>query len=213
MPPSPQALLDEIRAIADEGGWVFLALLCLAFGIAYTLLNLWHALRLPEASLLAPRQWRRLLSRESVLGIAARAGGAGADAAAADESELLAAFDDPDKLAARLAEEGQRLFARSERRFPFAFILISAAPLIGLLGTVSGMFTTFRGMAVRSASAPIDVISEGISQALITTQTGLVIGVPTFILCAWLKSRHDALVIRYRRLESQLVLRAEGREP
>ncbi len=83
--------------------------------------------------------------------------------------------------------------------------MIGAAPLVGLLGTVSGMFTTFHGMSTASASAPVDVISAGISQALITTQTGLVIGVPTYIVCAWLKSRYENLVLRFRQLESQLL--------
>jgi biopolymer transport protein ExbB/TolQ len=67
------------------------------------------------------------------------------------------------------------------------------------------MFKTFRGMSAEAIAAPIDVISAGISEALITTQTGLIIGVPTFIICAWLKSRHDELVLRYSRLESALL--------
>jgi biopolymer transport protein ExbB len=83
--------------------------------------------------------------------------------------------------------------------------MIGAAPLLGLLGTVSGMFKTFGGMATSSVNAPIDVISAGISEALITTETGLVIGVPTLIVCTLLKSRYDDLVLRYRRLESQLL--------
>jgi biopolymer transport protein ExbB/TolQ len=59
-------------------------------------------------------------------------------------------------------------------------------------------------MAV-AASAPIDVISDGISEALITTQTGLIIGVPTFIVCAWLKSRYDELLLHFQKLESRLL--------
>ena len=121
-------------------------------------------------------------------------------------SENVSLSSDPGR---HLQEIGQRLFSRPERRFPFAFVMISVAPLIGLLGTVSGMFKTFGGMASNVAISPIDVISGGISEALITTQTGLVIGVPTFIVCAWLKSRHDALVIRFRRLESQLLQNIE----
>ena len=51
----------------------------------------------------------------------------------------------------------------------------------------------------------MDVISGGIYEALITTMTGLVIGVPTFIVCTWLKMRFDELVLRFRQLESQLL--------
>ena len=83
--------------------------------------------------------------------------------------------------------------------------MIGAAPLLGLLGTVSGMFTTFGGMATTSANAPIDVISDGIAEALITTETGLVVAIPTLIVCTLLKSRFDGLVMRFQRLQSQLL--------
>ncbi|MGY8644132.1 MAG: MotA/TolQ/ExbB proton channel family protein [Verrucomicrobiales bacterium] len=60
-------------------------------------------------------------------------------------------------------------------------------------------------MAGTIAASPIDVISGGISEALITTQTGLIIGVPTFMVCAFLKSRHEELVLNFRRFEFQLL--------
>tara|TARA_R110002096_G_scaffold4493_16_gene20910 strand:- start:7466 stop:7885 length:420 start_codon:yes stop_codon:yes gene_type:complete len=84
--------------------------------------------------------------------------------------------------------------ARIKRRIEFCFVLIGAAPLIGLLGTVAGMLKTFSGLARSgSGSAPIDAISGGISEALITTQTGLIIAVPTLILCTVLNHRHRNL--------------------
>ena len=181
----------EIANLADEGGWVFFALVALAFGIAFALLSLWSATRLPDAPILSPESWRALLMTP--------------DPAAAVPQKLNLHLSRSSDRATSLAEIARRLFAKSERRFPFAFLLISAAPLIGLLGTVSGMFKTFRGTSAEAVAAPIDVISAGISEALITTQTGLIIGVPTFIICAWLKSRHDELVLRYSRLESALI--------
>lgn len=84
--------------------------------------------------------------------------------------------------------------ARVLRRIDFCFVLIGAAPLIGLLGTVSGMLATFSGLATRSGSAPVETISAGISRALITTQTGLVIAIPTFIFCTLLKRKQQNCV-------------------
>ncbi len=184
-------LIQEIQVLIIEGGWVFNALIILAFGISFSLLSLWHSMSLPDAPLLPSREWLALL----------KGGG--------DEVEirehLRARLQTSGDLPRRLQEIGQRLFAKPERRFSFAFIMIGAAPLIGLLGTVSGMFATFSGMSTASAGSPVDVISTGISQALITTQTGLVIGVPTYIVCAWLKSRHEHLTLRFRQLESRLL--------
>ncbi|MBT8037439.1 MAG: MotA/TolQ/ExbB proton channel family protein [Verrucomicrobiae bacterium] len=76
-----------------------------------------------------------------------------------------------------------------ERRLPFIGVLAAAAPLAGLLGTVSGMLVTFSGLASSSAAQPIDKISVGISEALITTQAGLLIAIPAAFLLALLRKQ------------------------
>ena len=120
-------------------------------------------------------------------------------------TEILADSPDPGR---QLQEIGQHLFSRVSRRFPFAFVMIGAAPLLGLLGTVTGMFATFAAIAGNeSGRSPMDAIAGGIFEALITTLTGLVIGVPTYIVCAWLKSHHDEMLVRYQRAESELLQR------
>lgn len=62
-------------------------------------------------------------------------------------------------------------------------IMTGVAPLIGLLGTVSGMMIAISGCRSFFSSALTTHISEGISQALITTQCGLSIAIPAFVLC------------------------------
>lgn len=76
-----------------------------------------------------------------------------------------------------------------ERRIPFIGVLAGAAPLTGLLGTVSGMLVTFSGLATSNAATPIDKISMGISEALITTQAGLLLAIPAAFLLAILRSQ------------------------
>jgi len=76
-----------------------------------------------------------------------------------------------------------------ERRLPFIGVLAGAAPLAGLLGTVSGMLVTFAGLATSSQAQPIDRISVGISEALITTQAGLLMAIPAAFLLALLRSQ------------------------
>ncbi len=78
------------------------------------------------------------------------------------------------------------------RRLPVLSVLIALAPLCGLLGTVAGMLNTFAGMGSQSTINPLDSISSGISQALITTQAGLLMAIPAAFLFALLKSRFEA---------------------
>jgi len=80
-------------------------------------------------------------------------------------------------------------FAWVQRRLPMVAVLVAAAPLSGLLGTVFGMFVTFNGLAGQSSAQPIDSISIGISSAMITTQAGLFMAIPGAILLAFLRSQ------------------------
>jgi len=60
--------------------------------------------------------------------------------------------------------------------------LIAACPLLGLLGTVIGMIETFETLARESGESSIHGLSSGISMALVTTETGLAIAIPSMII-------------------------------
>ena len=68
---------------------------------------------------------------------------------------------------------------------PFIKITAAAAPLLGLLGTVSGMINTFKLITVLGTSDAQN-FSSGISEALITTQWGLIVAIPALMLAAFL---------------------------
>lgn len=66
-----------------------------------------------------------------------------------------------------------------ERDLRVMRICVNAAPLVGLLGTVTGMLATFGALATGSGGEQtMSLVTEGISVALITTETGLVIALP-----------------------------------
>lgn len=73
-----------------------------------------------------------------------------------------------------------------KQRLPFVAVLITGAPLLGLLGTVSGMLQTFRGLAQTQSGAPVSGVSQGISEALVATQAGLIVAVPAAFFLALL---------------------------
>lgn len=77
-------------------------------------------------------------------------------------------------------------------------VLASVAPLLGLLGTVSGMITTFMVIAT-SGTGDAKALASGISEALITTQTGLVVAVPGLFLASFLRRRSNNLEDRIQR--------------
>jgi len=87
------------------------------------------------------------------------------------------------------------------RRLRFLMVLASSAPLIGLLGTVIGMLQTFDGLSMQD-SYKMDTVASGISQALVTTQTGLLVSIPALALIHLLYRRKKAWLTCINRLES-----------
>lgn len=91
-----------------------------------------------------------------------------------------------------------------DRTLRLVAVLAAVMPLLGLLGTVFGMITTFGALTNRDL-AQVDALAGGISQALITTQAGLVISVPVLLVHGYLNSK----VQRYLDTASVLVKKIE----
>jgi len=80
-----------------------------------------------------------------------------------------------------------------ERGQPLLKLLTAVAPLLGLLGTVTGMIVTFQAIT-QSGGGDSRLMADGISQALVTTVMGLVVAIPLLFLHALLASRSKALI-------------------
>jgi biopolymer transport protein ExbB len=89
-----------------------------------------------------------------------------------------------DRLYAALLEQRNRL----ERWLGSIAMTASISPLLGLLGTVSGMITTFKAMTLFGSGDP-SVVSGGIAEALITTELGLVVAIPALLAHALMSRR------------------------
>lgn len=82
-------------------------------------------------------------------------------------------------LGAAFQELRSTRIAPFERDLRVMRICVAAAPLLGLLGTVTGMLATFDALATGSGGEKtMGLVSKGIAEALITTETGLVIALP-----------------------------------
>ncbi len=77
-------------------------------------------------------------------------------------------------------------------------VLASLAPLMGLLGTVSGMLTTFDVIAL-FGTGNARALAAGVSEALITTQSGLVVALPGLFMGNFIRRRVDRLKGRLER--------------
>jgi len=105
-----------------------------------------------------------------------------------------------------LARERTQWRLHFDRRLKFVRIMAATAPLLGLLGTVAGMLKTFSAMGLREGFTAIDLIASGISEALITTETGLSIAIVGLVLLWALTSCRRRLLVRFESREAAFVL-------
>jgi len=109
----------------------------------------------------------------------------------------------------RFEELRAAFLPRISRRIQFCTILIGAAPLTGLLGTVMGMLSTFFGLSMSSGGETIDLVAGGIREALITTQTGLVMAIPAYVLIASVKKQQNEIGLFFTRMEILTILKLD----
>lgn len=82
---------------------------------------------------------------------------------------------------------------RLGRMLTIVKIISVVAPLMGLLGTVTGMINTFQAITLFGTGDP-KLMAGGISQALVTTVLGLVVAIPTTLLYAFLSTKNKSIV-------------------
>ncbi len=90
--------------------------------------------------------------------------------------------------------------------------IVIVAPLLGLLGTVSGMIETFESLGDMSLFSQSGGIAGGISQALITTQMGLAVSIPGLIVNGFLDKKQRNLEIEMAQLKDLLCAPIPGED-
>ncbi len=90
-------------------------------------------------------------------------------------------------------ERGSREATILERNVDILSTIANLTPLLGLLGTVSGMIKTFNAISVQGIGNPAP-LAGGIAEALITTATGLCVAIPTLVCYRVLKDKASTLI-------------------
>lgn len=79
--------------------------------------------------------------------------------------------------------------------------MISAAPLLGLLGTVSGMAKTFDGLSATVGQRSMEGLAHGISEVLVATESGLIVALPALALMYFAHREVQRLVAQMNRFD------------
>ena len=108
-----------------------------------------------------------------------------------------------------LEESGRHEVHELERYLSTLGTIAAGAPLVGLLGTVIGMIKVFDAITLGGVGDPT-VLSTGISEALITTATGLAVAIPSLIFYRMLRRKVDELVVEMEQAAIRVVEMIHG---
>ena len=98
------------------------------------------------------------------------------------------------------------IVAALEKHLPVLGTISSAAPMLGFLGTVAGMITSFNDIVEKMGETNIvESASLGISQALLTTCFGLIVGIPAFMAFNYFTSVINGFVLDVEESASELI--------
>ena len=93
--------------------------------------------------------------------------------------------EDPDRIREVLQAVGEDEIKKMEKHLPVLDVVAMISPLLGLLGTVLGIISSFNILGTAAGAANPAQISSGIAAALISTAMGLVIAIPTAIFYSY----------------------------
>jgi len=101
--------------------------------------------------------------------------------------------------------EGTRQAAALIQRIAYLADIGTIAPMLGLFGTVLGMIKSFSVVASDIVSSRPIMLAEGVSEALVTTAAGLVIGIPAMAAYAFFRGRVQSLIAELEAASTQLM--------
>jgi biopolymer transport protein ExbB len=174
-------LWDQALAIWLSGGWAMIAIATIAMLMFGMGMNIWLKLSHKGFASVREKTWRRWIDHPNE-----RRGPIG------DLLNFVTGGNTIQETTTFFEELHATEIAPFERDLRVMKICVSAAPLLGLLGTVTGMLTTFAALASGSGGdKTMGMVADGISEALITTETGLVIALPGLFFQYQLVRKHE----------------------
>ncbi len=116
------------------------------------------------------------------------------------ENQALPKFE----LKELISDQGRQEMRTLERGLLILETIAGIAPLLGLLGTVTGMIKIFNVITAQGLGQT-QALSGGISEALITTVVGLIIGIPSLVVYNYFADKAENLIMDIEKYTSQLL--------
>ncbi len=184
-------MLDYIQ----KGGplmWLILACSVLAVGIFLERWTYFHRATIRVGEFL--RGLANLIARQNYAEALHESAGTPGPVARVIHAALVRHHASRAELKEIVQEAGQLEMPKLERRLALLATIAFVSPMVGLLGTVTGLIEVFGVLSAQSGFATSADLASGIYQSLLTTAAGIAVAIPSAVAYAFLSSRVDALM-------------------
>ena len=179
--------------VAESGGPIILCIFALSIALYGTLLRALHLTMTTSAPYKSIRLEGSVLRAKTKLNTYWR-----------NLADGLEGFSDNAHMAISYLKFARRSIQRTvTSKLMHIKIAIAAAPLLGLLGTITGMIQTFTALSTGMGEDASSMVASGISKALLTTNAGLVVAIPAVFLTFLIQRRLNRTLAIFGRLETQ----------
>ena len=201
----PLAAIEILHQIASGG---VIAYAIIALSIILLTLTVLHAIQLRDAAQCPDELLEEVESR-----VSRRRFDAAVELLSADPSALGEVLEvlirrrgeSPARLEEALAEAAAEQTMIMSQRVAYTGLIAAVAPMLGLLGTVSGMIRAFATISDSSGVTDASRLAGAISEALITTYLGLIVAIPALVVHTFLKHRVMNITLRIGEMGEQLI--------
>ena len=204
-----QTVVDTMAAVASperitlwdmtlKGGWIMLVLAGLLALVIYIAVERYLALRQAlktENDDLFMNSIREYIHKGDVDGARSLSKSTNSPLARMVDKGLSRLGRPLSDIQAAIENEGKLEVARLEKRVSLVATVASLGPMIGFLGTVTGMVTCFQDMAFAGNNIDISVLATGMYEAMVTTIGGLIVGIICYFLYNVLVTRINKVVL------------------
>ncbi len=187
----------SVLSLAMKGGWVMVVLVCLLVLAIYISIERYLALNhaLKDDSSVFMERIRSFVHQGNLEGAK--------DYAKTTDSSIgrmvskgLSRLGRPlSDIQTAVENEGKLEVAKLEKRVSLVATVASLGPMLGFLGTVTGMVRAFQQMANNGNNIDIAMLSQGIYEAMVTTIGGLIVGIIAYFLYNLLVNRINKVVM------------------
>lgn len=192
--------LNVVQGFLNTGGpalWVIAALSVLTLAII-----LWKLWRLTLAGVWSGARAERLVEAKR----AGRSFPGGRDLRTRFARATMSALDLPDTLAREeITRVAQKELAGLRSGLRPLDLIVTIAPLIGLLGTVLGMIAAFQALQATGGQADPSILAGGIWEALLTTAAGMSVAIPASVALSWFEGVAEKVQLDFEDIATRLV--------